>query len=238
MDCRDYQQALAAQPDGDFDGGAAHAADCVECRTLRDEWRALDKRMAPALQVSVPPLVLPELPDVADDNVVPLQVSRPAANTWFFGIAAAVALAAWLGLRLVTPDLSDATLAEQVVAHLEHEPYSRVVTDVAVPERTLDSVVNREVAELRPGLGLVTYARSCVINGREVPHLVIQGERGPVTLLLMPDEPVDVAVPLEGTGINGIILPMGAGSIAIIGEREESLENMSNRVLESVLFTT
>jgi hypothetical protein len=86
--------------------------------------------------------------------------------------------------------------------------------------------------------GLITYAQSCEIGGREVPHLVIQGERGPVTILLMPEEMVDSPQSLMGDNVNGVILPVGDGSIAIIGESDERLERIEAQVLKSVSWST
>ena len=86
--------------------------------------------------------------------------------------------------------------------------------------------------------GLITYAQTCVINGRKIPHLVIQGEQGPVTILLLPDEAIDDAVPIEGESINGIILPVGGGSVAIIGERNEKLDTIKQNVINSVTWST
>jgi len=85
---------------------------------------------------------------------------------------------------------------------------------------------------------LITYAQTCVINGHEVPHLVIQGERGPVTILLMPEEMISGPQQLQGVNIDGVILPVGGGSIAIIGESDESLEKIQQQVLKSATWTT
>jgi uncharacterized protein DUF3379 len=85
---------------------------------------------------------------------------------------------------------------------------------------------------------LITYAQSCVINGREVPHLVIQGERGPITILLMPEEKVSGPESVTGESVKGVILPVGNGSIAIFGEREEALERIERKVLDSVTWST
>lgn len=240
MNCDDYREAIAASPAGDFDGGEAHAAHCADCRALRDEYRDLDRRIARALELSVPELVLPELPDVGEAEVVELRPrSRPRVTqpAWF-GIAAGLALAAFVGLQFAGPATDELSLADQVIAHLDHEPASRVVTDIAVPERTLSSVVHRNGVDVGRGIGLITYAKSCVINGNVIPHLVIQGEKGPVTLLLMPEESVERAVPLEGNAINGVILPLGDGSIAIIGERDEALGDISQQVIDSVKWKT
>ena len=43
---------------------------------------------------------------------------------------------------------------------------------------------------------------------------------------------------LEGENIRGVILPVGKGSIAIIGPREESLERVEKSVLDSVTWST
>ena len=124
------------------------------------------------------------------------------------------------------------------MAHIDHERKSLVVTDVAVSNARLASVVTADVARLDHSAGLITYAQSCVINGHSVPHLVIQGERGPVTILLMPDEMVSGPQTVTGESVNGVILPVGDGSIAIIGEREESLDRIEKRVLDSVTWST
>lgn len=240
MDCETFRERVAAEPAVADEALEAHAAGCAECRQKRDAWRALDERIARALAVPVPELRMPALDAANGDNVVALERSpRPrfSGPAWF-GLAAGLALAAFFGLQFTKLEDSSLPLAEQVIAHLDHEQYSRVVTDVPVPERTLEAVVGNDVAELNPGVGLVTYARSCVINGKLVPHLVIQGQRGPVTLLLMPAEPVDGPVPLEGEGVNGVILPVGGGSIAIVGERDEPLEKIREQVVNSVKWKT
>ena len=127
---------------------------------------------------------------------------------------------------------------EEVIAHLDHEPHALRVTDVAVSDRRLRTVVPADVAEFDRDTSLISYAQSCIINGRTVPHLVIPGAKGPVTVLLMPEEEVSRAIPLQGKNINGVILPVGDGSIAIIGEADERIEEIQERVTKSVTWTT
>lgn len=234
MNCETFRQAVAADPADASAQLRSHEVQCSECRQYREALQQFDARLRQAMEIPVPPLKIPDLDST--DNVVPMPKRRMTTSIWL-GLAASVALAGWLGLALMSPGEPRLSLAEEIIAHMDHEQASRVVTNVAVPERTLASVVNSDVAELRPGIGLVTYARSCVINDKLVPHLVIQGEKGPVTLLLLPDESIDAAIPLEGSNINGVIVPVGKGSIAIIGVREESIEDIGNRVIESVKWS-
>jgi hypothetical protein len=238
MNCEDYKKALSINPAESSDATAVHASECRSCARYRDELRALDERIARALAIPVPDLVMPELADLgAIDNMRELPRRRMTVPVWF-GMAAGLVLVAYFGLTLTSTNAPQPTLAEQVIAHMDHEQSSRVVTNVAVPERTLQNVVSKDVAVMDPGIGLITYAHSCVINGHTIPHLVIQGEKGPVTLLLLPDEPIDGPIELHGENINGIILPVGNGSIAIMGARDERIDEVGTRVVDAVKWST
>ena len=247
MQCDNYRERLAADPSESFDGGAGHAADCVACSNYRQEIRALDQRIAAALSINVPAPHLPELPSVdatGPGSIVDLHSRRPAKRfslpAWI-GIAATLAAVAFLATRMLAPELTSPSLAVQVIAHMDHEQSSRQVTSVAVPEQVLGRVIDDNVATMETGRELVTYAMSCVINGRTVPHLVIQGASGPVTLILMAEEQIDGAIPLSGNNVHGVILPVGSGSVAIIGERTEQLneiDEIGRRLVETVSWKT
>ncbi len=239
MNCENYREAIAADPSESFEGGAGHAAVCESCSAYRAEIQALDLTIARALAIDVPELKIPDLPPIGeeDGNVVNLpfrRVSKITTPAWI-GIAASFALAAVIGMQFVGNGPShDQLLAAQVLAHLDHEPWALKVTNVAVSEERLAQVVNPGVGTMDHDIGLVTFAQTCIINGRIIPHLVIQGEKGPITLLLMPDEMVSSAVILSGESVNGVILPVGDGSIAIIGARDERIEDLKQRVVDSV----
>ncbi len=240
MNCDQYKEAIAADPSESFDGGALHSAECSSCNAFKAEMQALDVRIAAAFAIDVPDLNMPELPLItSEDKVVDLASRRPIRWTTpaWVGLAASVVLATVIGVRFMDTHGTEGTLAEQVVAHLDYEPKALRVTDVAVSDKRLYSVVRPAIATIDRGLGLISYAKSCRINGREVPHLVMQGEKGPVTILLMPHEMVDMPIRLDGQNIEGVILPVGDGSIAIIGERGEPIDQFGTRVTENVKWS-
>lgn len=199
--------------------------------------KALDLKIARALQIDVPPLVMPELPDVAD-TVAALPVRKRSTAPIWFAIAATVVLGLSIALRMSPMFAEYETLAEEVLAHLDHEPGALRVTDDPVSDRRLLRAVPASLAVFDRESTLITYANPCVINGHRVPHLVIQGQHGPVTILLMPEETVDETTPLDGETVHGVILPVGNGSIAIIGPREESLEPIQENVRASLTWAT
>ena len=233
MNCDEFKQAIAADPSAAFEG-ADHAAGCQDCAAFQAEMQAFDARIARALAFDVPELKMPELPPIEDDNVVSLPVGRKSRAPTWLAIAASFALAAVIGTQFLSGPVVYESLAAEILAHLDHEPNALKITDKAVSDDRFSRVVNASVGTMDRNVGLISYAQSCVINGKTVPHLVMQGEHGPITLLLMPDEMVDMAQRIDGEGINGVILPVGEGSIAIIGEREENLTQIEQRVVDSV----
>ena len=203
-----------------------------------EQYQALDLKIAKALQIDVPELQMPELPSVDTANVSPLPTRKRSMTPLWFAVAATVVLATSITLRTSGLFQSHDSLPEEILAHLDHEPYALQVTDVAVSDERLARAVPASLAVYDRGDALITYAQPCVINGKDVPHLVIQGQHGPVTILLMPSERVAVATPINGDSVKGVILPFGKGSVAIIGDREELLEPIKKNVLNSVSWTT
>ena len=202
------------------------------------ELQALDLKIAKALQIDVPELRMPELPDIDTEKVATLPVRKRAMKPVWFAVAASVVLATSISLKNSSMFRSYDSLAEEVLAHLDHEPGAVRNVDVAVSDERLARAVPASLATYERGTSLITYAQPCVINGKDVPHLVIQGQNGPVTILLMPEENIAEATPVDGDNVKGVILPVGKGSIAIIGDREEPLELIQKNVINSVSWTT
>ena len=252
MNCEEYREAIATDPS--FDGGAGHLNECAACQQYRSDMQALDQRISRALAIDVPELQVPELPELStskselstsksglstskSDKVVALHRRQLAPQTWF-AMAATVVVAALLGVRLVGTGIEYDSLADEILAHLDGEPNALRVTDVAITAKRLNAVVPADIALMDHSAGLITYAQTCPIGGRDVPHLVIQGERGPITILLMPEEKISGPQRLSGDNVNGVILPVGNGSIAIVGERDERLDRIEESVLKSVAWST
>jgi hypothetical protein len=151
------------------------------------------------------------------------------------GTAAAVlaVVAIW---ALVRPVAVTGSLALDVAAHWHHEPYSWVVTNDRVSDGDLQGVLKNAAFLDAEKLGPITYASSCFFRGHWVPHLVVQGQAGPIMVLLLPDEPVaaiqQVSIPEEG--LTGVIVPHGRGSVALLGNSAELLAPVEKNLVEAV----
>jgi hypothetical protein len=86
-----------------------------------------------------------------------------------------------------------------------------------VDQAGLQEILARSGVRLKD-IGRISYAMSCKFRGHHVPHLVVQTQRGPVTVLLLPEER-SITTPekfVEG-GYAGLIVPAPRGAIAVLG---------------------
>ena len=236
MNCEEYRLAIGGNTV--VDGAAGHVALCSDCQAYTQELASLNLKLARAMQLDVPELTMPDLPEIETTNVTALPVTRRSTMPLCFVVAGTFVLATSITVRMSGMFETYDSLADEVLAHVDHEPAALRVTTTPVTNEKLQRALPATMAVFDRNESLITYARLCKINGNTVPHLVVQGQYGPVTILLMPEETVTEAMLLDGENVHGIILPVGDGSIAIIGAREEPLEPIQKNVMDSVTWTT
>jgi hypothetical protein len=95
---------------------------------------------------------------------------------------------------------------------------------------------------LRSDAGMVSYAQSCLFRGHRVPHLVVQTDMGPVTVMVLVHESVSKPTRFDEEGYRGVILPVaGHGSVAVLAKDQSgtlaSVENVAARVRSAIVWT-
>lgn len=231
--CIDFRNALGAEPKRRDPALARHRLECRSCNQYALGIEQLDRALGLALAVPVP--------EGLAHRVVLRAESAPLWPRSSLALAAGVALLA-LGVALGAlwprgpQSYSQATLARDVMAHAHHEPASwePLLQPVALPR--LRGVLERGEVELldQARLGPVSYATTCRFRGRDVPHLTVQSVAGPAMVLLLPQERLAQELPLAEDGLRGIIVPVGAGSIAIVAADQAAVAAVRQRLTSAV----
>ncbi len=231
MDCTLIRERIESDPARLDDATVAHLQHCTACSAYADRVHNAERLINQALRFDVTALRRSATKTPVADS--PWARHRVAIS----GFAAALVLgvAVWFGMQ-ADPNADAAGLVAEVVGHWYEEPGSWVQTDVQVSAASLEQVVSGQAEIDIAELGLLSYAQSCFVRGEWVPHLVLQGEQGPVMLLLLPNEVVDEPLPLElpEEGLSGVIVPHGDGSIAIMGSDSEPMTPIRDRLGASV----
>jgi hypothetical protein len=200
MNCETARLQIGAAPDSSTPELEEHLAGCAACRQFREEMRALDARIARALE---------QPPQTGRRRV---RRAPPVWQQWAMAASVVAALLAVAGVWLLRP--SD-TLAHEVVVHVEHEPQSwfekQQVSAAGIAHALRDSGVSLDLISDR-----VVYAQSCFFRGHYVPHLVVQTANGPATVLILRHEQVPARRSFHEGELSGVIVPAEHGSIAVV----------------------
>ena len=232
MNCLDFRRLLLADPFSKDSTAMQHESGCRECAGFARELRAQEVRMRALLQEPKPPEGLAERIKLAAG----FEQRAAHRRRWWYAAAAGVLLtigASMLSVLTTSIERSHVVLAQSVLNHIEDEAHHlREVQPVSAGR--LKWVFQRFGADLVADIGQVNFAAECLMRTKNGVHLVIPGERGPVTVFFMPGEMTDEVMEVTSERFDGRILPTAWGSIAVVGETGEALEGLGERLVTAV----
>lgn len=224
MYCEEFRVAVGAEPMAIRTDIAAHAAKCVECADYRRRLQALDRAMLAALHTHTD--------DLPHSVRLRSPVDRPV-----WRVAAALVLSIAIGAALWMSS-TRSSFADDVIAHAQQETGSLVHTLDVVPEAELAALLEREGLRLLPGVMRISYAQPCRFHGSFAPHLVVQTDSGPVTVLILLHEPTRTTIErIHTSGLDGIIIPAARGVLVAVG-RGAAVEIVARTTLHALQYAS
>ena len=180
------------------------------------------------------------LPSQAEIGTTANFVDRTAANSSFFqyyAIAATLVMAVGVTISLTfNADLSTADLAlgNEVMEHmyLEEAEINAITQGIdssilAMPVVNLamqESGTRLVNAEFLQGIP-IRFAMPCnILPAYQSAHLIIQGRRGAVSIIVINNSPVSVEYRIRDERFAGVVVPMDSGNMILVGESTEDLD--------------
>jgi hypothetical protein len=219
VNCLEFRRSVGAEPEREGAEVVAHRAGCPSCARYHSELRVLDVRIRHALVV--------ELPATATATA-----RRAPRVGW--ALAASLVAATLIAGALWTLRPA-ATLAAELTAHIAHEPEALAATAV-LPRERVTAVLSQFGVGLRGGLGDVVYAENCYFRGRDVPHFVVRGGHGPVTVMLLSGHRAAGRERLRVDGQEAVVVPAARGSIAVVASNPADVAEVSRRVEAALVW--
>ena len=213
-ECRDARIAIGGDPQALSAEVSAHLVTCSGCRQFHAETVILDGRVRAALEL-------------------PLTTFRKTASAppRRFALAASVLLAMLVGggFWLWSPR---SALAGEVIEHVSHEGGSWGAQEV-LSAAALAAVLQKAGVQFDTTIPVV-YAQPCTFRGRVTPHLVVQTANGPMTVMLLAHQKVSQRQEFSENGYRGVLLPAGAGSVAVLMQGGEVPEAVAAALVTGV----
>jgi Protein of unknown function (DUF3379) len=202
--CEEFRVAVGAEPTTMRTDIAAHAGLCAQCAAYQLRLQSLDRAIKAALHTRV---------DAFGRSIRPWSSARRTA----WSVAAGMLLSVAFGVGIWLSG-TRSSFADQLVAHAQGEPTALVHTLDVVPDAEVADLLQREGLRLRPGVLRVSYARGCEFHGYFAPHLVVQSDHGPVTVLVLPHERTRATLEHINTlGFDAVIVPAPRGVLVAVG---------------------
>jgi len=232
MNCLDVRRILAATPASQQADVLAHLQQCPSCARYAEQEHVLSNKIRAQLNVAVPNGLNSRI--MLQHNLKERTRSRNQRRYWQ-ALAASVLLTVGLisGMMIVNHPYS---LEEVALAHVRDESMALQARD-NVQLSQLNTMLAPYNLKLRQAIGRVDFAMPCRIRQYAGAHLVMQGEYGQVTVLIMPGEYVLARKALQEQELQGLLIPTAGGSIAIIGQMQEPLEHIEARIHQALIHT-
>ncbi len=229
MDCNEFIQKLGENPSAQEADFIEHSRACKKCRKLYLEQIELERRLKN--------IVSEEKSEKLKSKVISAYTRQKVEQKkkifrfgWVSSMAA-VAFAAFLGVKIY----QNYSLNNFVLAHIDHE-LDQLQNTVTVSESRLQGFYRAFETDFLNILPDVVYVEKCWMRTGFGLHLIVSGKQGPVTVLLMPNEDIEMPQAVESSDFSGKIFPIQLGdhgekgSIALVGGQGEPVDMLAEKI--------
>ena len=221
VNCIDVRRLVATDPGVNISALDDHLRQCAACRKMLEQEQQFNAQLNVAMQVSVP--------EGLDSRILLRQSTNKAKQqrqfTQWTALAASIAV---MAIVLQFTFIQTKSVETVVLTHIQDE-LNHLAERNNVQLGAANSVLQSIGQQLSASIGTINYAGQCKIR-RNQPgaHLVLNGSKGPVTVLLMPGEKIQHRRNIRSSAFDGVIVPTQDGSIAIVGGMGESHDTLNN----------
>ena len=212
MNCLEFRRIVLADPRRQGAEAGVHAGQCPACREFLARSLEAEARLASVLQIAVPKGLRARLLDRAAGARRSMRVLALAAS-----VLAAVAIGLALGWTRNDP------VALAGIDFVVFEEAQAIADAKPADAKVLARVVREMGVALPAQLGEIRYVGTCPFAGSTAHHVLVKTPLGKVTLLLTPERPLASRAVASARGLEAAIMPVSAGSVAIIAESARSI---------------
>jgi hypothetical protein len=243
MNEQQFSERAHANPHDDSAEFLKAAASSPERQQLVEELKQLDSDLRANLEsVSAPESLKQTLLDIPEGTLHP-DTEAVAANDSFWRRNAQYAAGLVIAVGVLAIFMQDQAdpMEDLVFSHIYSEiEFLDDDTPVALSE--VNTVMNNRVgSEFMQSTDMenlnINVTEDCWVdieNGVQGVHMVVQGDVGPVTIMVLPNTPVSQDMEISDARFDGMISAMPGGNLVVVGEKEESIERFSTMLAANI----
>jgi len=165
---------------------------------------------------------------VADLSVAPPVLAASNDSIWRRVLPVAACLILMLGLVLYyRPDLN-LELENEIFTHVYGEAFfldSKADISLIEVNARMENVLGTHLQTSADVKNLdVRFAGECWIANGKAIHLIVKGQTGPVTLIMIPGSVASSEFKIADERFRGIVTPTSGGTLVVLGNKQEPIE--------------
>ena len=235
MNCLEFRRRCFTEPGRQGEDFLRHRGECESCEGFAADTERLEARLEDAVRIDVPGGLARRIKRRHQD----------AASGWvsrrLFSMAASILVTLVSAGGIAYLALQPPPIQAAVKEHIEKE-WEAVVRGEETDAEATAAVLSNIGGMIRGDAGRFTHASLCDFSEFGSAHLVFEGHKGPILVLIMKEKRVPGArfmamtMP-EGARLEGMLTLTSNGSMAIVGNSGENLQAAAEFVRDSVFWT-
>ncbi|HSS63971.1 MAG TPA: DUF3379 family protein [Gammaproteobacteria bacterium] len=229
MNCLEFRRLVDTDPDSKDEDFIRHKAECESCAGFASRAERFSNALGAAARVEVPENLASRV--LLRQSFLPSRSKR--SRRGMFALAASMVAA--VGLALSVPyfvNLQD-PLAREIFTLIRYADYA-MERKIPLGNQIVAKAIARAGLELEGSLEKVTFAGNCLLQQKIAGHLVMQGEKAPITVFLIREMEIDSRVTIRNDNLRGLVVPVDKGAIVVVGAPDESFTELVERITAAV----
>jgi len=238
MNCLECRRELLIDPRNETVDLISHINSCQPCSHEREQLLALENALESSLDFAIP--------EGLEDRVIAISRDESKTNKTRSGpfgrrvwqmaasIILGIGLVVYLGLNQYSPLSNAYALENTVINHITDE-LNQLHGSHDISQKKLGNIMLSINTQAKDNIGKINYASNCQIRKNAGAHLIVNGESGPVTVLVMPGEHIDKDINIRSSRFDGAIYSTVYGSLAVVGEKGEHIPPIAEKMLQNIV---
>jgi hypothetical protein len=198
-----------------------------------NEAKQFDLQLQSLLKVDVPE----DLPEkILLEQSFAVENERRLSHRWHIAIAASIAFIIGISLPLLHDFKAlPADIGAVAMQHVQNEYYFTEKIDEQASRKAINAKLATYGAQVKGDLGNVFFVNYCSFEGTSALHLIMQGEKGRVTVFVVPEGAEFIETPVfNNQHLKGMTDKMGKTNVVIVGEKDEPLEKTHLKLQKNI----
>lgn len=232
MDFSEFKRLLGADPRNRDPEFLRARASSTEHEKEAAEAERLESLLDRAVTLPVPEELMADIRSIPERGSAPRSLRR----AWPLAMAAGLLIAVGAVSLVWRMGPSWGSVEDYVADHYRHDGaavLAKAEGDVANEAQSL--LAEFDVEALPALAGIIGVIKYCPTPDGKGVHMVLNSERGPVTVIYMPDTPVSDRKAIVFDDREALLIALKSGSAAIIGSPQQQISDLYALIQDSIV---